>query len=636
MTLSLRYRIVLILVPLILLIAGLGSAAVLLLQHLSGSIDAILRENYESVIFMENLNEALERIDSSFQFALAKREDKARKQYDESWESYRDSLRREQNNITIPGEGELVDQLVALTDRFQKQGITFYARNANDPARREDYFGSSGLLDTFKEIKDVSGRILRLNQDNMERASRDARATARRSVVWLAIGLAASVALAGFLAWHTIGVILRPLRAATESALAIGGGNLDQILPVTSRDELGQLASALNTMARQLREYRRTDYSRLLRAQRTSQATIDSFPHPVLVVDPERHVELANPAAQRLLGVVGKKANEQALAPWQPPADLQQPLAEALLDHRPYLPEGFDQLISLRADGQTLSFLPRILPIQDPYGNTLGAAILLENVTRFRLLDQVKSDLVATVSHELKTPLTSIRLALHVLLEEAVGPLLPKQLELLLEARDNAERLLDRVNSLLDLARLEQKREGLELKAELPVSLLEGAAESVRPRALDKGIDLEVEAPVDLPALAADHERLGHALGNLLDNAITYTHPGGKITLRAFRTDHAVTLAVVDTGEGIPREYLPHVFERFFRVPGKSRGTGTGLGLAIVREIVHAHGGTIECTSEPDAGTEFRLTLPLWSEISLEKVASHESEGVGSENQTRT
>jgi NtrC-family two-component system sensor histidine kinase KinB len=195
--------------------------------------------------------------------------------------------------------------------------------------------------------------------------------------------------------------------------------------------------------------------------------------------------------------------------------------------------------------------------------------------------------------------------------------------------------LLDRVNSLLDLARLEQKQEGLELKGELPASLLEGAAESVRPRALDKGIDLEVEAPANLPAVAADPERLGHALGNLLDNAITYTNRGGKITLRAFRTDHAITLAVADTGEGIPREYLPHVFERFFRVPGKSRGSGTGLGLAIVREIVHAHGGTIDCTSHPGAGTEFRLTLPLWSEKSTESVPSHDSEGVGSGNQTR-
>src|SRR5205807_9987636 len=141
--------------------------------------------------------------------------------------------------------------------------------------------------------------------------------------------------------------------------------------------------------------------------------------------------------------------------------------------------------------------------------------------TRFRLLDQVKSDLVATVSHELKTPLTSVRLAHHLLLEEAVGPLTPKQTELLLDARDNAERLLSRVNSLLDLARLEEGREFLELRPELPKGVLERAADTVRPRAEDKGVAVVVEAPPELPPIAVDSERLGHALDNLLDNALT-------------------------------------------------------------------------------------------------------------------
>jgi PAS domain S-box-containing protein len=363
-------------------------------------------------------------------------------------------------------------------------------------------------------------------------------------------------------------------------------------------------------MARQLRHYRQTDYSRLLRAQRTSQATIDSFPDPVLVVDGEGLVEMANPAAQRLLGVAGKKPEQSAPAVWQPPEPLREPLREAVQNQRPYLPEEFDRAVTLRLDGQDRSLLPRILPIRDPYGFTLGAAVLLEDVTRFRLLDQVKSDLVATASHELKTPLTSVRLALHLLLEEAVGPLTPKQTELLLDARDNAERLLAMVNNLLDLARLEQGREHLQLRPEPPRAVLQAAAEAVRPRAEDKGISVTVEAPDDLPLVAVDDQRLGHALGNLLDNAVAYTERGGRITLSAAAEGDGVTLAVADTGLGIPPEHLPHVFERFFRIPGRGPGGGTGLGLAIVREIVTAHGGTIACASQPGQGTVFRITLP--------------------------
>lgn len=608
--LSLRYRILLTLLPLLVLLAGLGIAAVALLYQLSGRIDAILHENYDSVIYMERLREALERIDSSYTFALAGHEEMARKQYAEYWQPYLDNLKLEQGNVTLPGEQDEVDRLTALTERYRRQGDAYYARAPGSREREEDYFGPGGLLSAFKEIKDSSGNILGMNQKNMEEASEEARQTARKSIIGFGVGLLGAGLLAAGIVWQTVRSILRPIRAMTDSALAIGAGNLDQVVAVRSRDELGRLAEAFNTMARQLRHYRRSDYARLVRAQQTSQATIDSFPDPVLVLDPEGGVEMANPAAQRLFGVIGRHDGQETGVLWQPPEALSETLRAALREQRAYLPEDFERAIPLRAEGHESSFLPRILPIRDPYGQTLGAAVLFQNVTRFRLLDQVKSDLVATASHELKTPLTGIRLALHLLLEEAVGPLSPKQTELLVDARDNAERLLAVVNNLLDLARLEQGREHLDLRPESPAELLQAAADSLRPRADDKGLTLRIDVPPDLPPIAVDREQLGHALGNLLDNALKHTDSGGRITLSAERVGDQVALLVADTGIGIAPEHLPHVFERFFRIPGEERGSGTGLGLAIVREIVQAHGGSVSCASTPGVGSVFRLSLP--------------------------
>ena len=263
--------------------------------------------------------------------------------------------------------------------------------------------------------------------------------------------------------------------------------------------------------------------------------------------------------------------------------------------------------------------LPRILTIRDPSGNTLGAAVLLQDVTRLRLLDQVKSNLVATASHELKTPLTSVRLAVHLLLEENVGPLTPKQIELLLDARENSERLLAMVNNLLDLARLEQGLRQLNIQPERPESLLRAAADAIRSRAEDQGVEIALDIPPGLPPIAVDATRLNNALQNLLDNALTYTDRGGRITLAANSTADSVTLSVADTGVGIPAEHLPHVFEKFFRVPGQSRGSGTGLGLAIVHEIVTAQGGTITCESAPGQGTVFRITLPIATDSTLSR-----------------
>jgi signal transduction histidine kinase len=607
-------------IPLFALLLVLGGTATFLIYHLGERIDRILRENYDSVIYMRDLNEALERIDSSFQFTLAGREKDSLDQYNNNWKRYDNSLAHEQNNITLPGEAELAEKLTALSRRYRRQGDKFLAGPVQD--RDQLYFGSGdqpGLYDSFREIKGVSGDILRINQDNMEQANRNARRVARSALLWYGAGLAFGIVLAVLLTAGTIRTILQPIRAVIESAAAIGAGNLDQLVPINSEDELGQLAGAFNDMARQLRDFRQSHKAQLIRAQRTSQATIDSFPDPVLVVDLQQRVELANPVARRLLVGTLPEKGEISPAVWQPPESLRQPLAEALNNQQEYVPEGFDKAVVVRIGEKTHTFLPRILPIRDSDGATLGAAVLLEDVTRFRLMDDMKTNLVATVSHELKTPLTSIRLVLHLLLEENLGALTPKQLELLIDARDNAERLLVMINNLLDLARLEQGKIQLHLRPERPASLLRSAAESFQPRAADQGVQLSIEAPDDLPPVAVDADQFQHALQNLLDNALTHTPQGGRITLAAEQqAESQVAFSVSDTGSGIPAQFLPYVFERYFRVPGETAHGGSGLGLAIVREIVTAHGGSVQCQSIPGEKTAFNMSLPVWTATGAE------------------
>lgn len=611
MRLTLRMRIVLTLIPMLLLLAAVGSAGIILLYRVSYRIDAILHENYRSVNYMERLNESLERVDSSFSFALAGREMQSRIEYTSNWKIYLENLELEQGNITLPTETELVSRLVEVTERYQKQGDAFFDHPGDESRRTAEYYQAGGLLELFKEIKTVSGEIRHINQQNMEDAGADARETARYSVVTLGTGLALAGLLAALLTWHMIRTILRPIRLLTESAREISAGNLDQVLPVDSGDEVGQFAQAFNLMARHLRESRQSQLNQLSRAQRTSQATIDSFPDPVLVIDGAGRVEMANPAARRLLGVMPVQPGQPASGLWQPPELLREPLKEALLGQRDYLPESFDCALLMNSKSGEAAVLPRILTIRDRNDNTLGAAVVLQDVTRWRLLDQVKNNLVATASHELKTPLTGLRMAVHLLLEESVGPLTPKQLELLLDARENSERLLAVVNNLLDLARFEQGSRQLSIQPEPARRLLQNAADAVRARAQDKSIELALDVPDGLPAVAADAERIDHALRNLLDNALTYTDRGGRITLSAVAEGDSVVLSIADTGCGIPSEHLLHVFEKFFRVPGQSRGNGTGLGLAIVQEIVTAHSGTIACESQLGIGTVFHLRLPI-------------------------
>ena len=163
------------------------------------------------------------------------------------------------------------------------------------------------------------------------------------------------------------------------------------------------------------------------------------------------------------------------------------------------------------------------------------------------------------------------------------------------------------------MARLERGGDSLQIQREEPATLLETAAAALRPRAAARRVELVVENAAEVPAVGVDAQRFGGALNNLLDNALKYTEEGGRITLAAKAVgEDRVRFSVADTGMGIPPEYLPHVFEKFFRVPGDGRRRGTGLGLAIVREIVVAHHGEVAVESTPGKGTVFSLTIPVW------------------------
>lgn len=609
---TLRRRLGLTVAPLAALIVAVGAAGLWLLDDLGRRSEAILRENYVSIDAMTNLREDLSNAERLALFAVIQG-DRLHPDVPAGFrrcvDGARRSVRVELSNITVPGEQQEAEQLAAAVEVVAARGEELLAA---PPAERHGRYVDPDR--GFQPAVTAAWRHLQavrvMNEVAMEDADRAARDTARRSAWVLGGATAAALLLAAVAAVRLLRTILRPIDDLTASARSVGDGRFDQVVAASTRDEIGGLVAAFNRMTAQLRDLRQSEAARLLRARQASQAAIDAFPDPVLVVDPGGRVEMANPAARRVLGVVA--GDGPAAPPWQPPEKLRGPMAAALRDQRPSLTQSFDAAVTYRVGAEDRVYLPQALPVQDPYGAALGAAVVLTDVTRFRLLDEFKSDLVATASHELKTPLAGLRLAVHLLLEEAVGPLTGKQTELLVDARENTERLVKIVDHLLALARLEQGREPVALRPEDPAGLLRAAAERVGP--LAAGRTLAVDAAAGLPAVAADADRLGHALDNLLVNAVTYTDPGGRVTLTARPIDgRRVELTVADTGVGIPADHLPHVFDKFFRIPGQTRGQGTGLGLAIVREVVVAHGGDITCESEPGGGTTFRITLPAWA-----------------------
>jgi signal transduction histidine kinase len=622
---TLRSKLTMGFLPLVVILIGLGLWAIVMFYRLGGNIDVILRENYRSVLAVERMKEALERMDSAMAFRIYVSDTRSRPQFEANKLEFDRQLAFEQSNITVLGEGELVEKLTKGYQEYLTLARAYFSLPRDSPAERGDYYFSK-LLPKFDEIKGLENQILLLNQRNMEEMNETALRNAANSTRLMIGALLVAVALA-FAAQRVLSrMILEPIMLVTSAARAVSMGNLNQVVPATTNDELGELAQTFNTMARTIREFREAGTVRLLRAQKTTQATIDAFPDPVVVVDPAGAVERANPAAQRLLQA--SPPADGGVTPWTAPTALRPHLEAVLNGQGDYLPLSLDQAIFLRDSNQDRYFLPRVLRIRADSGELLGAAVSLLDVTKFQLVDQLKNDMISTVSHELKTPLTSLQMAVHLLLEEAVGPLTPKQVELLLTARQDADRLLAMINDLLDLTRIEQGKVALDIQPQRPADLVSGAVDRFEAQATDAGIELRSELGGELPPVLVDRERVEHVFDNLLSNALRHTGRGGRITLRAFPRSDEVAFEVEDTGEGIPEESLPRIFDRFFRVPGSKRAGGAGLGLAIAREILAAHGGHIDVRSRLGDGTTFTFTLPAGREPGTDSVPRAARRGV--------
>ena len=593
----------------------IGVQSIVKLTELGQSIDVILRENYRSVIACQDMKEGLERIDSGVLFTLLGDEEEGKALIASNMDKFEKALDVEAHNITLPAEGEACNQLTKLYAEYKSLLADAQDKSATPDQRRTIYF--TKLFPLFKDIKDKADYILRINQQNMIDANGVARQKAADAKQRMYLLLLSGAGIAIAYMFFTGRWILRPITHLIGSANEIRQGNLDLVVTNDSKDEIGQLSRAFNAMVASLREFRRSSRAKMARIQRAAQQAFNSLPDAVAVIDLDGNVEMVTAAAA---GTFGLKANTLL-------RELPYPWVVLLCDEcmsTARVMEGNDEnaLIQRFVEGEERFFQPKAVPILDDEGQSAGAILLFQDVTQSRQHDEMKRGLISTVSHQLKTPLTSIRMALYLLLDDKLGPLTPKQEEIIMAAKEDSDRLNGIVEDLLDIARMQSGRAQIECRPTAPDVLALEAVEPFKSEAADHGITLAVDVPPDLPEVYADTTRMSHVFGNLLSNAIKYTSPGGRITVSVRADENVVWFSVADTGCGIPPEHLPRVFEQFFRVPEQGPGTGAGLGLAITKEIVEAHGGRIMAESQIGKGSTFTFSLRQAGLVAPREVAS--------------
>ncbi|MCU0577624.1 MAG: HAMP domain-containing protein, partial [Desulfobacterota bacterium] len=444
--LSLRHKLSIGFGGLLLIMALIGIRGIMQMSTLGRAIHDIMRENYKSVVACQDMKDSMERIDDGVLFILLGFGPEGKAAIEENIPAFEKALAVELNNITMPGEGALADQIRRLYNRYRT--LVNDAKNESLAPAEKNRIYFTDLMPLFMQIKNTADRILSMNQENMHQASQQARlkAAQARQEMYAFLVLGAFLAL-GYV--FLIGKwILRPIKRLTDSVDEIRQGNLDLVVKAGAKDEIGHLSEAFNEMTAGLREARRSDEARLIRLQHSAQQTFNSLPNVVAIANLDGMVEMATETARDIFGLRRGIQIRDLPYPW-----LHDIFERSRTGTAGRGEKGATPIIQHFHNAEEHYFRPLAVPILDNFKQLTGVILIINDITDHLAQDEMKKGSISTVSHQLKTPLTSVRMALHILLEEKVGPLTPRQIDLLAAAREESDRLNRIIENLLDISR---------------------------------------------------------------------------------------------------------------------------------------------------------------------------------------
>ena len=528
------------------------------INRLSNDGRLVLQNNHESLVYCNRMLQSLEDLQTD-KNAMA---------------TFQENLKKQQANITEEGEKDATDD---LTRNFNEL--------LTDPSDSSNY---SDIRRSIFKIQD-------LNEMATVRKNTAALQTADNAKDVLTVLFTILTLVAFTFIFNLPGIISGPIRSLSEGILAVAGKDYKKRIYLRQGDEFGDLANAFNTMAEKLDEYESSNLAKIKFEKSRIETIINQMRDGIIGLDEKRNVLFLNAVAEKLLGL-----KEAAIAGvYAPDIAVTNDLMRRLLQDNPEKKD-----LKIYADNKESYFSKDVLEVSNNE-TIIGQVIVLRNITPFHELNEAKTNFIATVSHELKTPLSSIKMSARLLTDLRVGALNGEQQELIRSITDDADRLLKITGELLNMSQVETGNIQLKLQPASPVTIVDHAVQAVLFQAQQKHVQIKTKIADNLPSIQADLEKTSWVLINFLTNAIKYSPEDADIEVTACLQRNKVEFIVKDQGRGIDEKYLPRIFDRYFKVPGSHDRNGTGLGLSISKEFIEAQGGKIWVTSQLGEGSSF-------------------------------
>lgn len=540
-----------------------GAVSFFYFNKITAESKDIVKNNYETLAYTREMLAEMDQLNTSDSTIVLR--------------SFQSNLELQEKNITEPGEKELTASL-----RKSFEGIK----------KRES-------VDSFRSLirKDISG-IMQLNLQAIDKKNNAAKLSAEKAKTIIAIILSLCILVGLTFIFNFPSLVASPIASLTKGIRAISNKNYGERIHLNRTDEFGELANAFNSMAEKLDEYEHSNLAKILFEKQRAETVINSLKDASIGIENKGIVLFANKQALQLLNL-----KEQDIIGWpQEEVKKKNDLFRFLINEQNNIP------FKIVVDGKENYFTKEIIELSRD-SNTNGSVIVLKNITPFKELDVAKTNFMATISHELKTPLASSDFSLKLLEDERTGILNKEQKELVESLKEDNRRLLRILSELLDLSQVESGKIQLNLQSVLPYSIIQKAEESILNSAKEKNIIIKREIPETLPPVKADAEKATWVLNNFLSNAVKYTPENGEIIIKAIHNKEYIEIGIQDFGTGIEPGFQSKIFDRYFKVPNTGIKKGTGLGLAISKDFTEAMGGSIGVSSAIGKGSYFFFRL---------------------------
>ena len=545
---------------LFLVILVFGIVGFVAINRLRVDADKILKNNYETLVYDNNMLKALDELPANKQ----------------AIPFFEVNLSKQENNITEYGEGDATKLLRSNFEELKQQ--------PNDSSN-------------YRELRQAIQVINTINQNAIFRKNETAQKTATDAIFWMTL-IFSILTIASFtLVINFPGVLSTPIKTLAIGIKEIANKNYKNRINLDQDDEFKELADAINTMAEKLDEYEHSNLAKIKFEKKRIETIINQMKDGIIGIDERKNILFLNAVSEKLLGLKEKDIVGQ----YAPDVAIKNDLMRRLLQD-----EGQHEL-KIYADNKESYFNKDVLKVSNE-AQIIGEVIVLKNITPFHELNEAKTNFIATVSHELKTPISAIKMSLQLLGNKKTGLLNEDQLQLIESIEDDSNRLLKITGELLNMSQVETGNIQLNILPCRPYDILQYALEAVKVQAEQKQIAIKINAIASLPDVKADKEKTAWVLINFLTNAIRYSPENGEMTVEILKEKDKILFSVQDKGKGIESKYIDKIFDRYFQVPGNVK-TGTGLGLAISKEFIEAQGGRIFVESKFGEGSKFYFTL---------------------------